>query len=104
MTTVNHSVPSSHLKFSLVAVPGAEHVVYGNSIADTDSGKSELGEVVMGEDRTTAHATEKGVFKNTCTHMANKHVYSNEGGYMIKVGSRVRCSGMVCADGRRLRW
>lgn len=39
-----------------------------NSIADTDSDKRELGEVVMGEDGAIARATEKRVLENTCKH------------------------------------
>ena len=43
-------------------------MIDGNSVANTDCGKSELGEVLMGEDRTAACATEEWVLENTCTH------------------------------------
>ena len=35
-------------------------MIDGNPIADTDCGKSELGQVLMGEDGTTACATKEG--------------------------------------------
>lgn len=43
-------------------------MIDGNPIANTDRGKSELGEVVMGEDGATACATEERVLESTCKH------------------------------------
>lgn len=51
-------------------------MIYGNPIADTESGKGELGEVVMGEGGTTTRVAEERVLQNTYAQANEMHAGS----------------------------